>query len=175
MIDANDKQTQSLSLDEQTAKGKRGRPATGKALSNAERQRAYRERQKAQRNENTHRDVAEDLREMLAQAIQRAELAEQEVEVLKLTAENDRKDLALKDLQLREWIRRAEDAERELALRDGEQKWHVELRIKGTRRWIRITDKAPFDRKEQAEAFVRDRERLQKEDGLQNSYRVAQA
>ncbi|MCY1362558.1 hypothetical protein D9M69_492820 [compost metagenome] len=29
----------------------RGRPATGKALSNADRQRAYRERQKAQRNE----------------------------------------------------------------------------------------------------------------------------
>ncbi|MCY1527494.1 hypothetical protein D9M68_625620 [compost metagenome] len=49
MIDANDKQTQSLALDEQPAK--RGRPATGKALSNADRQRAYRERQKAQRNE----------------------------------------------------------------------------------------------------------------------------
>lgn len=172
MIDALDNQTQALPLEKPA---KRGRPATGKALSNADRQRAYRERQKAQRNENTHREVAEDLREMLAQAIQRAELAEQEVEVLKLTAENDRKELALKDLQLREWIRRAEDAERELALRDGEKEWHVEMRIKGQRRWIRITDKAPFDRKEQAEAFVRDRERMQKEDGLQNSYRVAQA
>lgn len=51
MIDANDKQTQPLALDEQTTKAKRGRPATGQALSNAERQRAYRERQKAQRNE----------------------------------------------------------------------------------------------------------------------------
>lgn len=52
MIDTNDTQTQPLALDEQPAKAKRGRPATGKALSNAERQRAYRERQKAQRNEN---------------------------------------------------------------------------------------------------------------------------
>lgn len=53
MIDANDKQTQPLALDEQTTKAKRGRPATGQALSNADRQRAYRERQKAQRNENS--------------------------------------------------------------------------------------------------------------------------
>lgn len=37
--------------DQDTAKRGRGRPATGKAMSNAERQRAYRERQKAQRNE----------------------------------------------------------------------------------------------------------------------------
>jgi hypothetical protein len=49
MIDANDKATQALDLGEQPKR--RGRPATGKALSNADRQRAYRERQKAQRNE----------------------------------------------------------------------------------------------------------------------------
>lgn len=51
MIDNQDKQTQPLPLDEQPAKRGRGRPGTGKALSNAERQRLYRERQKAQRNE----------------------------------------------------------------------------------------------------------------------------
>lgn len=51
MIDTNNKLTQPLPLDEQPAKRGRGRPATGKALSNAERQRLYRERQKAQRNE----------------------------------------------------------------------------------------------------------------------------
>lgn len=48
MIDHLDKQTQPLPLEQKRG---RGRPATGKALSNAERQRAYRERQKAQRNE----------------------------------------------------------------------------------------------------------------------------
>jgi len=70
VIDTNDKTTQSLSLDEQpgklsnvtglpderphgvvfppcpTARKPRGRPATGKAMTPAEKQRAYRERQK---------------------------------------------------------------------------------------------------------------------------------
>ncbi len=50
MKDHLDKQTQSLPLE---PKRGRGRPATGQALSNAERQRAYRERQKAQRNGET--------------------------------------------------------------------------------------------------------------------------
>lgn len=48
MIDHLDKQTQPLELE---PKRGRGRPATGQALSNAERQRRYREAQKAQRNE----------------------------------------------------------------------------------------------------------------------------
>ena len=51
MIDPADRQTQPLSLDEQPAKPRRGRPATGRALSNAERQRLWRERQKAKREE----------------------------------------------------------------------------------------------------------------------------
>ena len=51
MIDANDKQTQPLDLGEQPKR--KGRPATGKALSNAERQRLWRERQKAQRNDKS--------------------------------------------------------------------------------------------------------------------------
>ena len=42
MIDTNDNQTQALPLDQ--AKRGRGRPATGKALSPAEKQKAYRER-----------------------------------------------------------------------------------------------------------------------------------
>lgn len=48
MIDQMDKQTQPVALEEKRG---RGRPATGKAMSNAERQRRYREAQKAQRNE----------------------------------------------------------------------------------------------------------------------------
>lgn len=51
MIDANDKYTQTLDLGEQPKR--RGRPAKGQALSNAERQRLWRERQKAQRNEKS--------------------------------------------------------------------------------------------------------------------------
>ena len=51
MIDNQDKQTQPLDLG--PAPKRRGRPAKEKALSNAERQRLYRERQKAQRNEKS--------------------------------------------------------------------------------------------------------------------------
>lgn len=71
MIDHMDKQTQPLPLE---PKRGRGRPATGKALSNAERQRRYREAQKAQRNENIHKEVAEDLRAQLAEALEDIEL-----------------------------------------------------------------------------------------------------
>lgn len=47
MIDPADKLSQALPLDEQPAKRKRGRPATGKAMTPAQKQRAYRERLKA--------------------------------------------------------------------------------------------------------------------------------
>lgn len=47
MIDPADQQTQTLPLDEQPAKRKRGRPATGAAMTPAEKQRAYRERVKS--------------------------------------------------------------------------------------------------------------------------------
>lgn len=84
MIDHLDKQTQPLPLEQKRG---RGRPATGQALSNAERQRLYRERQKAQRNEKPKGAVAwEDARALmakideltagLAKALERAEMAE---------------------------------------------------------------------------------------------------
>lgn len=50
MIDPTDKQTIALPLDEQPAKKRRGRPATGQAMTPAEKQRAYRERLKAQQS-----------------------------------------------------------------------------------------------------------------------------
>lgn len=50
MKDQTDKQTAELPLNGNVPK-KRGRPKTGKALSNAEKQRAYRERQKTLRCE----------------------------------------------------------------------------------------------------------------------------
>lgn len=83
MIDHLDKQTQPMNLE---PKRGRGRPATGQALSNADRQRAYRERQKAQRNEKgagpEWDDVRkltkyiDDLSEQLVEAINRAQAAE---------------------------------------------------------------------------------------------------
>ena len=56
MIDAKDKQTLPIDLQDEFVRPqpkRRGRPATGKAMSNAERQRLHRERQKAQREELT--------------------------------------------------------------------------------------------------------------------------
>jgi len=47
MIDPADQKTQALPLDEQPAKRKRGRPATGQAMTPAEKQRVYRERVKS--------------------------------------------------------------------------------------------------------------------------------
>lgn len=51
MIDPADKQTQSLPLDSAPVKRGRGRPATGNAMTPAEKQRAYRERQKKRETE----------------------------------------------------------------------------------------------------------------------------
>lgn len=70
MIGPQDQGTQQLQLEQKRG---RGRPATGQALSNAERQRRYREAQKTQRNENMHKEVAEDLRAELAKALEEVE------------------------------------------------------------------------------------------------------
>jgi predicted RNase H-like nuclease (RuvC/YqgF family) len=56
MIDPTEKQTQPLAL-EQTKRG-RGRPATGAAMTPAEKQKAYRERQKASQLEIQERAKA---------------------------------------------------------------------------------------------------------------------
>lgn len=81
MIDALDTQTQTLPLDEQQAKPKRGRPSTGKALSNADRQRAYRERQKSQRNEKPveHEVPYEEVVAIAQELGERCKKAEEEV------------------------------------------------------------------------------------------------
>jgi hypothetical protein len=96
VIDDLDNQTQPLPLDEQPATPRRGRPATGKALSNAERQRLYRERQKTQRNEKVKPGPTwEDTRTLMAIIdTKNAELeqAKAEIEELKrkLTQRNEK-------------------------------------------------------------------------------------
>ncbi|HCY4880044.1 TPA: hypothetical protein O1V27_002838 [Staphylococcus aureus] len=89
MIDPANQQTQALPLDEQPAKRKRGRPATGKAMTPAEKQRAYRERMKSrnvtgnavpsellEKVRATDAERIEQLEQQLAAAIARAEKAE---------------------------------------------------------------------------------------------------
>jgi len=133
MIDPADRQTSPLPLDEQPAKPRRGRPATGQALSNAERQRLYRERQKAQRNENMHKAVAEDLRAELATALER-------IEQLERANRNLQNDLEMKNGQIKALSNRVESAETELSLRDDNKLYYVERCSKGTRTWKKIGD-----------------------------------
>lgn len=82
MIDPADKQTKPLPL-EQPKRG-RGRPATGAALTPAQKQKAYRERLKGNVTVNavTAIDERMQLREQLLEAIKRAEMAEAERDVM---------------------------------------------------------------------------------------------
>lgn len=93
---------------------KRGRPATGKALSNAERQRLWRERQKAQRNGKQIPQAAAEA--ALITAIERADdLA------AKLGRANDRiKEL---ETQLMQRNEKAENLTYTLQARTGSGKW----------------------------------------------------
>lgn len=89
MIDPADKQTQPLPLDEQPAKKRRGRPTTGKAMTPAEKQRAYRERKKALDNDIAKRRQAGKLTELeatrlaLEEACDRLKSAYEEIRRLK--------------------------------------------------------------------------------------------
>lgn len=86
MIDNQDKQTQPLDLE--PAPKRRGRPAKQNALSNAERQRLYRERQKTQRNEKPESQkvpyeevvgIAQELGERCKKAEERVKELEKEL------------------------------------------------------------------------------------------------
>lgn len=106
MIDPADRQTQPLLLDEQPAKPRRGRPATGRALSNAERQRLYRERQKAQRNEKSdkHPVPYEEVVAIAQELAERCKAAEKRVEQLEklLTQRNEKASKGLSYRKLTE-------------------------------------------------------------------------
>lgn len=65
MIDPTDKQTQNLPLDSTPVKRGRGRPSTGKAMTPAEKQRAYRERMKNEGRERYLERQITELREKL--------------------------------------------------------------------------------------------------------------
>ncbi len=129
MIDNQDKQTQPLDLG--PAPKRRGRPAKENALSNAERQRLYRERQKAQRNGKQIPQAAAEA--ALITAIERADdLAS------KLGRANDR----IKELET-QLAQRNEKTSTKSA--PGEGIWTPRFKVKGSRTWVNCDPQVDFE------------------------------
>lgn len=144
MIDPADKQTQSLPLDEQPAKRKRGRPSTGAAMTPAEKQRAYRERMKANQGGKpgaiyTREEAQEAVRiyqeeivkltDELNAAITRAEKAE------KANKSNVTKVKRHRDDNSLERIKSA----------PGDGIWTPRLKVKGSRTWVNCDPQVDFE------------------------------
>lgn len=136
---------------------KRGRPATGNAMSNAERQRAYRERQAEKRN---------------AEAITVNERAQQTLESSEqLRAQ---RDLALlvqtqAEQKAREWEAKAKSLLKQLRKleqrKDAPLAWYqdpgieavyvVESRLREEKNWKRVASMGAFTRKEVADEWLK--------------------
>lgn len=177
MIDPEDKQTQALPL-EQPKRG-RGRPATGKAMTPAEKQKAYRQRLAEQKNNqvpaarlekvrSTAAERIEQLEQQLADAIARAELAEARADVMG-------NDLAI----IKARLGKAQAAKTKKSnVTENEEKtfWNVESKAKGARKWKVIGQPDdPFHSLENAENFA---ERLRSDKSAMAEgwkYRVVQA
>jgi len=136
VIDPRDPGTQQLQLEQ---KRSRGRPATGQALSNAERQRRYREAQKAQRNENMHKEVAEDLRAELAKALEEIECLKAKLRAeftLGEKARSENKNLALKVAQLETQLKQRN--EKQADQDEQETCWRIQKRKSSKGRWTTV-------------------------------------
>ncbi|NYU30305.1 hypothetical protein [Pseudomonas aeruginosa] len=143
MIDPTDKQTQPLPF-EQPKRG-RGRPATGKALSDAERARRYRANKKKRDDQTSRKDVpsipADGVKEILDgwqrtqdeldQALQR--IAELEAELASRITEN------------RDTV-------------TDHEKWVVEFKLKNSRTW-KPTGSEPMAKKDAIEVAQKRAER----------------
>jgi len=146
MIDPADKQTQQLPLE---AKRGRGRPSTGKALSPAEKQKAYRERIKG--NVTDDSEKVKRLEKHLAYVKETDETA-----MKRLIEQIDELKIALdKEVAARK------KAEAKLisvtANRDQKETgkaWDVESCGKGRRTWKRVEGE-PFESKGMAENFIK--------------------
>ncbi|MGR1220045.1 hypothetical protein ACUYGA_24555 [Metapseudomonas otitidis] len=131
MIDTNDKATQPLPLDEQPMKRKRGRPSTGKAMTPAEKQRAYRERQKRLRDQNSEQATGEysaerfeELRLITVEISERCKAAEARVAELKKELElRDRKEQRKRRHRDEPAATLPEDKTYTLQARTGSGKW----------------------------------------------------
>lgn len=148
MIDAKDKGTQALPLEEMPIKRKRGRPATGKAMTPAEKQRAYRERQKQSRDQNSVQTAGEysaerfeELRLITVEISERCMAAEARVAELEKANEELRKTrealeaLAARQLRLEDELnghfKRANKAEARVAELEKELKSRDQKSISG--------------------------------------------
>ncbi len=162
MIDPADKQTADLPLEEKPAKRGRGRPATGKAMTPAEKQKAYRERLK-QRQASTasseelarvkreKKEIWNDARDVCADFSKR--LVEAETELAKARAEIERlKSGNVTDIP-----------------------YHVQRKIPGKRSWKTIggdgPENEPFRDWQAAEAFAK----MSIADGSGWTYRIVPA
>jgi len=138
VIDAQDKKTQALPLDEMPMKRKRGRPATGKAMTPAEKQRAYRERQKQLRDQNSVQAAGEysaerfeELRLITVEISERCKAAEARVAELEKELESrDRKS------------KKGNVTELEAP---GKGVWTVQFKMKGARSWISCDPQVDFE------------------------------
>ncbi|MCU9948238.1 hypothetical protein [Pseudomonas sp. PDM13] len=136
---------------------KRGRPATGNAMSNAERQRAYRERQAEKRN---------------AEAITVNERAQQTLESSEqLRAQRDLALLVqtLAEQKAREWEAKAKNLLKQLReleqRKDAPLAWYqdpgieavyvVESRLREEKNWKRVASMGAFTRKEVADEWLK--------------------
>lgn len=145
MIDHLDKQTQPLPLE---PKRGRGRPATGQALSSAERQRAYRERQKAQRNEKPKTDGKEaQLREALEQVYNRVLELEDLVREKNKTIEKLKAELQQRNEKPARVKRHRDQPAAELPDDDVPDigVWTVQFKPKGQRTWISCDPQIDFE------------------------------
>ncbi|WP_435635715.1 hypothetical protein ACSC9U_10700 [Pseudomonas solani] len=136
---------------------KRGRPATGNAMSNAERQRAYRERQAKKRN-----DEAVTLNELAQQTLESSE---------QLRAQRDMALLvqAQAEQKAREWEAKAKSLLKQLReleqRKDAPLAWYqdpgleavyvLESRLREEKNWKRVASMGAFTRKEVADEWLK--------------------
>lgn len=155
MIDALDKQTQALPL-EQPKRG-RGRPKTGQAMTSAEKQKAYRDRQKAAAGnvtENTDTNTTKSLellreralsrgRTCIAQARMIAEL-EKRVELAEARADAMGNELAIVKAQLSNPARKKKHRDDPAIELPEEKTWTLQTRT-GRGMWQNIAVEMPSE------------------------------
>lgn len=176
MIDPADTQTVALPL-EQPKRG-RGRPATGHAMTPAEKQRAYRQRLAEQKNNQVPAARLENVRSTAAERIEQLEQQLADAKAENIAAITRAEEVEANFVTLRKKLDKA------LATIQGMKKgnateieekprWIIEMRERGKRTWKCIDDKTLFWKRENAEACAREMSADKALNG--RKYRVAQA
>ena len=151
MIDHLDKQTQTLPLEQKRG---RGRPATGQALSNAERQKIYRERQKAQRNEKVKPGPTwEDTRALMAMIDSKnAELEEAKAQIEELKRQLAQRNE--KPSRLNEGMQKIIRDVHEVAVAIEGSTWRIQRKARANGKWVTL--KGSYWNEAQAEDALAD-------------------